>query len=134
MTPKHLRSSVWKYLGFYVVDGKVMEKDKVVCRLCEGSHLTLQQQQTCRLTTRLRQQRHHRQAAQNNFSPLIVYLQVTVNRMQPCGNMIPPAPADLRNEVIDFLSCTETILEDTKIGAFAKLFYTVIMIHQTMRL
>ncbi|XP_037629812.1 E3 SUMO-protein ligase ZBED1-like [Sebastes umbrosus] len=34
MTPKHLRSSVWKHFGFYTIDGKVANKDKAVCRLC----------------------------------------------------------------------------------------------------
>ncbi len=29
VSPKHLRSSVWKYFGFYSVEGKV-----TVCRLC----------------------------------------------------------------------------------------------------
>ena len=31
-TPKHLRSSIWKYVLFYTVDGKVT--NKAVCRLC----------------------------------------------------------------------------------------------------
>lgn len=34
-TPKHLRSNVWKYLGFYTVERKVTNKDKAVCRLCK---------------------------------------------------------------------------------------------------
>ncbi len=33
-TPKHLRSSVWKYFGFYAANGKITTKNKAVCRLC----------------------------------------------------------------------------------------------------
>ncbi len=35
-TPKHLRSSTWKYFEFYTVDGKVTNKGKAVCRLHKG--------------------------------------------------------------------------------------------------
>lgn len=34
ITPKHLRSRVWKYFGFHTTDGKVTNKDEAVCRLC----------------------------------------------------------------------------------------------------
>ena len=34
-TPTHLRSGVWKYFGFYTVDGKVTDKNTAVCRLCK---------------------------------------------------------------------------------------------------
>ncbi len=34
-TPPHLWSSIWKHFGFYVVDGKVTNKDKAVCWLCK---------------------------------------------------------------------------------------------------
>lgn len=43
-TPKHLEGSVWKYFGFYTVDGKVTNKDKAVCRLYKGNCHTLQLQ------------------------------------------------------------------------------------------
>lgn len=33
-TPQHLRSSVWKFFGFYTEDGKITNRDKAVCRLC----------------------------------------------------------------------------------------------------
>ena len=45
-TPKHLRSSVWKYLLFYTVDGKVT--NKAVCRLC------MKQLSYSKMTTNLR--------------------------------------------------------------------------------
>lgn len=33
-TPTHLKSSVWKYFGFYTLDGNI-NKEKAVCRLCK---------------------------------------------------------------------------------------------------
>ena len=36
VTPKHLKSDVWKYFGFWAVDCKLVEPtDKVVCKLCK---------------------------------------------------------------------------------------------------
>ena len=36
VTPKNLKSDVWKYFGFWAVDCKLVEPtDKVVCKLCK---------------------------------------------------------------------------------------------------
>lgn len=35
-TQKHLKRGVWKYFGFYNVDGKVTKKDMADCRLCKN--------------------------------------------------------------------------------------------------
>ena len=36
VTPKNLKSDVWKYFGFWSVDGKLVEPTaKVVCKLCK---------------------------------------------------------------------------------------------------
>lgn len=45
-TPKHLKSGVWKYFGFYTLDGKVTNKNKAVCRLSIQSRW----HQICNLT------------------------------------------------------------------------------------
>ena len=33
-TLTHLRSAVCKQFGFYSINGKIIDKDKAVCRLC----------------------------------------------------------------------------------------------------
>ena len=35
VTPKHLKSDVWKYFGFWSVDGKLVEPTALVYKLCK---------------------------------------------------------------------------------------------------
>ncbi|XP_073730758.1 E3 SUMO-protein ligase ZBED1-like [Misgurnus anguillicaudatus] len=35
LTPKHLRSAVWRFFGFWSVKGEIIDKTNVICKLCK---------------------------------------------------------------------------------------------------